>query len=135
MSALRSIYILLALGCFLQFTACKKTDTPAPAPTTTTPVDKFADIKTSASFDWSNSQSINLQVVGLSTIINDKNFLKVMSADGQQVYFTQYISINQSINPAFSIPRGTTSVLVTFGSISKTVSIANNKAVFDYTKI
>lgn len=122
---------ILALALIIAVSSCKKTTTPTPAVAVT----KFTDIKAPATFNWSTVQKVNFQVAGFSAVSNEKNTLKVTSTDGQKVYFTQFQSMSDNVNTSFSVPRNTTSLLVTFGSIQKTVNIDGGKALFTYTEV
>ena len=109
--------------------ACKKSPTPAPAIVT-----KFTDIKADASFDWSANMNINFIVTGLKNVTTETSTLRVMSVDGKNVYFTQFVQMSNDINTNFLVPRGTATLLVSFGSIQKTISVSGNSVSFNYTQ-
>jgi hypothetical protein len=119
---------MLALGCIIIASSCKKTAQPAPATT----VNKFTDIKASSSFDWSTTQKISFQINGISIAASETNLMKVMSTDGKNIYYKQFLAMSTNLTTTIDVPRGTTSVLVTYGSIQKTVAISGNSASFNY---
>lgn len=107
-------------------TSCKKTSN-------TPPVTKFSEIKTSNTFDWKTTRKINFQVTGIPTLVNEKNLLMVSSADGKEVYFKNFMAMSQNLSTTVVIPRGVTNVLVSFGTIKKTMAVTGGTLDFNYT--
>ena len=118
---------LLTLAGFLSFTSCKKTSSTNADP------GKFKDIKAAEGFNWSTTQKVNLQVEGLPFAVKEKNMLTVSSTDGKSVYLKQFVAMSENITTSFLAPRGASSLLVSFGTIQKTVAITGGNASFNYT--
>ncbi len=122
----RSIVVLALAGIFA-FASCKKTSN------TTTDPGKFKDIKAADGFNWSTTQKVTLQVQGLPFAVKEKNMLVVSSSDGKRVYLKQFVAMSQNITNTFLAPRGASNLLVSFGTIQKTVAITGGNASFTYT--
>lgn len=118
---------LLALAGILGFASCKKTNSTNAEP------GKFKDIKAADGFNWSTTQKVNFQVDGLPFAVKEKNMLTVSSTDGKSVYLKQFVAMSQNITTSFLAPRGVSSLLVSFGTIQKTVAITGGNASFTYT--
>ena len=123
-SAIALISLVLVIG----IASCKKSSNSTVNPT------KFSEIKLNQNFDWSTGQNVTLQVTGIGVLSNEKNFLVVSDPATNAVYSKVYVSMSTNISQTIRVPRGTTSLLVQFGTISKTVKINAGNASFNYTQ-
>jgi hypothetical protein len=60
------------------------------------------------------------------------NTLKVYSTDQTYLYFNARLSMNQEFNSQIIIPHHVKEVLVTYGTIKKTVPVIGNQINFDF---
>lgn len=108
-------------------------------PTTVTPVEPvlqaastFADIKVNSSFEWNNARQVAVNIEGIATSVPVKNTLYITSEDKSEVYFSANIAMSQNKQAVFVIPEHVRTVLISYGSIHKTVQINGNNVTFNY---
>lgn len=95
------------------------------------PPQNFKSIITSSNFDWSTSKKVSLTVQGLAVDQNDLNTLIIKLSDGS-IVFQYAMSVNESFISDFIVPTSVNNVVITYGAISKTVTIIDNKVNFDF---
>lgn len=101
-------------------------DESAPNPGTgivTTPVP--------ASFDWNMIKTVNIQVAGMPTDIPTHNSLKVSDKAGT-VYLNKWTLMSDNGTLSVSVPARTDSLVVSYGSISKTLKVDDGPMNFSY---
>ncbi|NNV57904.1 hypothetical protein [Limnovirga soli] len=108
-------------------------------PTTVTPVEPvvqaastFADIKVNSSFEWNNARQVAVNVEGIATSVPVKNTLFITSEDRSEVYFSANIAMSQNKQAVFLLPEHVRTVLISYGSIHKTIQVTGNNISFNY---
>jgi hypothetical protein len=122
--ALFSLTLLLLFA-----TACKKESiTPIPTPKT------LNDLKASDSFKWATSQTVEVFITGLPTVIPVKSTLAVYSQDGDVVYKINH-SMSQDISFKVVVPAKNTNLRMTFGAFDMTSPISDKRAAFSFIPV
>ncbi len=92
----------------------------------------FKTIKVADNFNWNTSDVVKLNVAGLNTLAKIKNTMVVSSEDQKTVYYTANTEMSNSFTTELTLPKNVKNIKVSYGSISKVVSIQGNTANFDY---
>lgn len=96
-----------------------------------TTVTSFKDLKVSPSFGWTTTNEITLHITPLTQASNINNTLLIKTENGEVL-----LSKNQNMAEAFTgkilVPSTETKLVVSYGSITKTVTIINNQITFNY---
>lgn len=116
---------LLVMG--VAFVSCQK-DSSGPAPVT--PVET-ADIMAPASFNWSMIREVTVRISGLDTPAAVSGVLKVSDTSGV-VYSQKWVSITAYQNFKVAVPSNLTRLVISLGTISKTVPIVDGVVATDY---
>lgn len=95
----------------------------------------FKELKTSAEFNWSTKQDVELIVTGLATAVPITNTLKISSADGKIVYNSLFYTMETSSKIKVIIPSIVNELRVDYGSLSKLVKVESGKAQFDFIPV
>lgn len=95
----------------------------------------FKQIKTSAEFNWSTKQDVELNISGLKTAVPITNTLKISSVDGKTIYNSLFYSMETSSKVKISVPAIVKELRVDYGSISKVVKIESGKADFNFIPV
>jgi hypothetical protein len=72
-------------------------------------------------------------VSGLNTLTPISRTLVVSSTDGKEVYFESFQLMSTSNSLPLVLPATTTEIKVTFGKISKVISVNSTALQFDYS--
>lgn len=116
---------LLLMGAAL--VSCQKdSSNPAPVPPAET-----GDILAPASFNWSMIHEVTVRISGLDTPAAVSGVLKVSDASGV-VYYQKWVSITAYQNFKVAVPSNLTRLVISLGTISKTVSIVDGMVTTDY---
>jgi hypothetical protein len=133
MKTLKTYLVVTALAFGLFFSSCKKDlNRNSVNDPSTEEVTAFKDLKVDNAFNWKNDRSVALHVKPLNVPAEISNTLKVYSTDQMDLYFNARISMNQEFNSQVTIPHHVKEVLVTYGTIKKTVPIIGNQINFDF---
>jgi|JI6StandDraft_1071083.scaffolds.fasta_scaffold191969_2 hypothetical protein len=92
----------------------------------------FADIKVNSSFEWNNARQVAVNVEGIATSVPVKNTLYITSEDRSEVYFSANIAMSQNKQAVFVLPEHVRTVLISYGSIHKTIQVTGNNISFNY---
>lgn len=123
--------MVLTLGSFMS--SCKKDlDQKSVNDPTSQEVTAFKDLKVDNSFNWKNDRTVSFHVTPLNVPAEISNTLKVFSTDESFLYFNARLSMNQEFNTQMLIPHYVKEVLVTYGTIKKTVPVIDNQINFDF---
>ncbi|MCF8255352.1 MAG: hypothetical protein K9H61_01735 [Bacteroidia bacterium] len=114
----------------MAFSSCLKLPNPTEEKPTT-PV-KFGEIKTDPNFNWTTTRIVDIEVLGLSTRTPIYNTFKLSTKDKASVFYQGKHAMSENIALKITIPAVLDSVLMEFGSIQKTYSVANSKVTIDY---
>lgn len=128
----KSILSFLFFGA-ISLTACKKESLlqPETVNETFSEVSNFKDLKVQSNFDWKLTNEITLNVIAFPAPVKIENTLTVKTESGD-VVFKKLQQMNQPFTGKFLLPSKETKLIISFGSISKTVDITNNRVEFDY---
>ncbi len=133
MKTLKQYFAVTALAFGLFLSSCKKDlDRKSANDLTSEQVTAFKDLKVDNSFNWKNDRSVALHVTPLNVPAEISNTLKVYSSDQTFLYFNARLSMNQEFNSQIIIPHHVKEVLITYGTIKKTVPVIGNQINFDF---
>lgn len=116
------IICLIATGSILS--ACVK------EPLQTPPV-SIQDQVIPQSFDWSMVQSVTVNVTGLNTPVPITNSLQVANESGN-FYLRKLALMSDTLSLTISVPKAVSTLVVSYGTISKTLNIVQGTVSFDY---
>ena len=116
---------LLLMGVAL--VSCQK-DSSDPAPVH--PVET-GDIMAPASFNWSMIHEVSIRISGLDTPAAVSGVLQVSDTSGV-VYYQKWASITAYQNFKVAVPSSLTQLVISLGTLSKTVPIVNGVVATDY---
>lgn len=94
-------------------------------------VNSFKEIKVSNSFNWNNSNEVTLQIDPLNSPMTINRTLFVKTEKGE-VLFSKLQKINESFIGKITVPATINKLVISYGSITKTESIQNNKVNFNF---
>jgi hypothetical protein len=92
----------------------------------------FKTLKVSDNFNWNTSELVKVNVSGLNTLTKITNTMIISSEDQKTVYYTANIEMSNTFVAELTLPKNVKTVKVSYGSISKVVSIQGNTANFNY---
>jgi len=92
----------------------------------------FKTLKISDNFNWNTSELVKVNVSGLNTLTKITNTMIISSEDQKTVYYTANIEMSNTFVAELTLPKNVKTVKVSYGSISKVVSIQGNTANFNY---
>ncbi|MEI7978681.1 MAG: hypothetical protein WCI53_07535 [Bacteroidota bacterium] len=92
----------------------------------------FKTLKVSDNFNWNTSELVKVNVSGLNTLTKITNTMIISSEDQKTVYYTANIEMSNTFVAELTLPKNVKNIKVSYGSISKVVSINGNTANFDY---
>lgn len=128
MKNIKSILILLFISSFIM--SCKK-DLMSVGDPSITPINSFKEIKTSTNFDWKTSAPVLINITPIPTLSNITNTLLIKTENGD-VVFSKLQTMSESFSGEVLVPTKIKKLVVSFGSISKTLDIENNQINFNY---
>ncbi|MGE4569685.1 MAG: hypothetical protein AB7C90_10955 [Bacteroidales bacterium] len=117
--------LLLMMGAAL--VSCQK-DSSNPQPVN--PVDTD-DIMAPASFNWSMIHEVTVRISGLDSPVSVSGVLKVSDTSGV-VYYQKWVSIAADQNFTVAVPSSLTQLVISLGTLSKTVPVVNGVVTTDY---
>jgi hypothetical protein len=122
------LFILSAALMLMVATSCKKDETPAPVP----PAAKtLSELKADPGFAWTTGQSVELKIKGLPTVIEVRNTLKVVLANGN-VLFTRLHLMSEDLTVKLVIPSTEKQITLVYGTMSYPVDVLNGNANFSF---
>jgi len=119
-----TLIMLISGGCKKELTI---TD-PGQAPEIENPL----ELNVSNEFDWKTTRDITLEVTGLTMPVTVRNTIQVKSTNEEKVYLKNQLFMNQNYTLKFTIPTYETEVLITYGSIRKTLDATTDVICFNY---
>ncbi|MFA9213401.1 MAG: hypothetical protein ACEQSR_06090 [Candidatus Methylacidiphilales bacterium] len=127
--------LVLVLIALIQtiFTSCKKLENAEPKTVITPTVTNFKQIKADPTFNWKSTKVIAVNIVAVNAEVNITNTLFVKTENGN-ILFTKLHKMNESYTGNITVPSKTDKVIISFGSIVKTVSINNGSALINFIK-
>ena len=125
-----SLLVFLLLG--ILTVSCRKDikNSPTPLPPKAT---KVSELIATENFKWKTSKTMVLNVVGLNTSIPVSRTLIVSSVDMKEIYFKNLQLMSQTNVSTFVIPSKVTEVLISYGKISKKITLSGTIIQFNYT--
>ncbi len=121
---LLSLVVLIAL---LSLSGCKKTEEVLPENPQT-----IFDLKVSSSFDWKTTKSLTVNVAGMEYPLTITNTLYIKSVDGKSVFYNNLHEMNKSYTLQVAVPAYLDKIVISYGTISKTMDIVGTTVNFDY---
>lgn len=120
--------MLTTLVAVLALTGCNKNENPV----VPTEPETIFDLKINSGFDWKTTKALTLNVTGLPVPETVKNTLFVRSEDGKAVYYNNQHPMNQSFSVDVAVPAYQKKLVISYGTISKTMDITGNTLEFNY---
>jgi hypothetical protein len=130
----KSITVTAILIGVISMASCKKgVEIQKPLPVDSTAPTSFKEIKVNPTFKWKNAKVISLNIMAANPEIQISNTLLVKLENGS-VILTKLHKMNEAYVTNISIPLKANSVIVSYGSIVKTIAISNNNATVNFFK-
>ncbi|MFH1295736.1 MAG: hypothetical protein ABIJ04_00475 [Bacteroidota bacterium] len=120
--AMFTLFLVFSTGCRKEFVIID----PRPGP------DNPLELVVNNTFDWKTSRNITLVVTGLQVPVSIRNTLQVKSTNEEKVYLRNQLFMNRNYTLKFTIPAYDTAVIITYGSIRKTVDATPEVIYFNY---
>lgn len=95
-------------------------------------IDNPLELEVSNTFDWKTTRSITLEVKGVELPVHIRNTLQVKSTDEEKVYLKNQLLMDQNYSLQLTIPAYETELLITYGSIRRTVDATSDIIHFDF---
>jgi hypothetical protein len=127
-----SIVVLIAL-IQITFTSCKKLENAERKTVIAPTVSSFKQIKADPSFNWKNTKVVSLNVIAANLPTEITNTLIVKSESGD-VLFRKVQNMNETYVGNLTVPSKTEKLIISYGTIVKTLNIANGNVVMNYLK-
>jgi|AntAceMinimDraft_7_1070363.scaffolds.fasta_scaffold00724_11 hypothetical protein len=118
------IFLMVIIASTLML-SCKKNTTEPDVPKST------KDLVVNSSFDWKTSKNIELSIFGEKDI-NVLNEFYVKSATGDTTYYNNMLNMGIDYTIKFNVLAIETKLMVTYGSIEKTLDLTSNTITFNY---
>jgi hypothetical protein len=125
----KSILSFLFIGA-IGLSACKKESLLQPETLnneTFSDVSAFKQLKVQSNFNWKLTNEITLNVIAFPATVKIENTLTVKTESGE-VVFKKLQQMNQPFTGKILLPSKESKLIISFGSISKTVDIINNQS-------
>lgn len=107
--------------------SCAKETLPSPEQSIAT-----KDLSAPPDFDWKTYRNVTLNVTGLKEVNPEvTNTLYINSASGV-TFYKDRLAMNQDYTLTFAVPATETSLVLIYGSKTKTLDIAAGTLTFDY---
>lgn len=116
--------IVLFLLTVVIFTSCRKEITPPPATT-------INELQAENTFTWTTSQTVEVEITGLPTVIPVQSTLTIFTEEGQEIYKV-FHTMSENITCKVVIPASHQTLKLTFGSFVLTSTIEDHKARFSF---
>lgn len=125
--------VAITLIAFTQiaFTSCKKVENAEAKPVITPTVTNFKQIKADPTFNWKSTSNVKLTIAAANTPVTITNTLVIKTEAGVIIY-KKLQKMNEDYTTNLVVPSSLKKVVVTYGSIVKTIDISNNKIDFNF---
>jgi hypothetical protein len=120
-----SVFVLL-IGVFVF--GCKKVEN---ASSSEKPITNFKQIVSSPDFNWKNTHQVNLKIAAANVPVAISNTLVITTETGETI-FKKLHKMNESFLAPITLPKSVKKVIITYGSIKKTVAVANQTIDFNF---
>lgn len=125
------LVIMLIAFTQIAFTSCKKVENAEPKTVITPTISNFKQIKVDPTFNWKNTKVILLNVIAANPAITISNTLIVKNENGN-VLFSKLQKMNEGYIGNLTVPAKTEKIIISYGSIVKTLTISNGIVVMNY---
>lgn len=98
----------------------------------TSNIDALSRLSAPEDFDWKTSRTVSLRVTGLDVLAGTKNTLRVSDTLGTTVFHAVRLDMGDNYQTELLLPADLASFRISFGSISKTVSVNAQQLEFNY---
>ncbi len=124
------VFVLIAL-IQTTFTSCKKLENAESKTETTPKITNFKQIKVDPSFDWKSTSNVTLNIAAANTPVTITNTLVVKTETGVVIY-KKLQKMNEAFTTSLVVPSSLKKVVVSYGSIVKTIDITNKRIDFNF---
>ncbi len=93
--------------------------------------ESFQEIKSSSSFDWETSKTIDVTVAGIELPVALNYPLKVSTVEGEVVYTAMWTMQNDEVFQ-IKIPSYVETLVFSWGSLEKTAAVASPTMTFTF---
>ncbi len=129
MKNIKTLTVAAILMGIISVTSCKK-DVELQKETSTAP-NSFKEIKADPTFNWKSTKVISLNVIAADPAIEISNTLFVKTENGE-VLLSKLQKMNEAYIGKLTVPSKTEKVIISYGSIVKTISVTNGNVVMNY---
>ena len=120
--------VLATFVAIFALTGCNKNEDPV----VPTDPETIFDLKINSEFDWKTTKALSVNVTGLPVPETVKNTLLIRSEDGKAVYYNNQHPMNQTFSVDVAVPSYLKKIVISYGTISKTMDITGNTLEFNY---
>lgn len=132
MKTIKSITVTAILLGIISMASCKKdVELQKENPVIPGSATSFKEMKVSPTFNWKSAQVVALKVEAANSPITITNTLIVKTESGE-VIFKKLQNMNDSYTGALTLPTSLKKVVISFGSITKTVDIVGSTINFNF---
>jgi hypothetical protein len=130
---IKQYFLAVAFLALIQvtFTSCKKLENAEPKIETPSSITNFKQIKVDPSFNWKSTRSVTFNIAPANTPVTISNTLVVKTETGTIIY-KKLQKMNEDFTTYLELPSNLKKVVVTYGSIVKTIEVINNKIDFNF---
>jgi hypothetical protein len=129
----KEYFLAVALLALIQvtFTSCKKLEDVEPKTVIVPTVTSFKQIKVDPSFNWKSTRNVTFNIAAANTPVTITNTL-VMKTETGVIIYKKFQRMNEAFTTNLTVPTSLKKVVVSYGSIVKTIDISNNKIDFNF---
>ncbi len=110
--------------------SCVKFERPGP-PEPKAEESALTKVTVPADFNWSTGKSIEVIITGLPTVISVRSTLEIMLTN-RTVIFSALHDMSNNMILSLVVPSETSSLILKYGSVEETLTLANNKAEYSF---
>lgn len=125
------LVIMLIAFTQIAFTSCKKVENAEPKTVISPTVSNFKQIKADPTFNWKSTSNVKFTIASANTPVTISNTLVVKTETGTIIY-KKLQKMNEDFTTYLVLPSNLKKVVVTYGSIVKTIDVINNNIDFNF---
>ena len=132
MKNIKSITVAAILLGIISMSSCKKdVELQKENPVIPGSAASFKEMKVNPAFNWKSARVVSLKIEALILPIKISNTL-VVKAESGEVIFKKLQNMDEAYIGYLTLPNSINKVVVSFGSITKTVDIVSNTINFNF---
>lgn len=132
MKNIKSITVAAILLGIISMSSCKKdVELQKENPIIPGSAASFKEMKVNPAFNWKSSRVVTLKIEASNTPIKISNTLVVKTENGE-VIFKKLQNMDETYIGYLTLPNNMKKVVISFGSISKSVDIVSNTIDFNF---